>query len=241
MIKNSMNTVSMLFLSKPQKEGEPLKMRMAIDLQEQNANTRKMASPLPDMNAILWHAAACHWSSLIDMLKAFEQVRIIHEHIWQSAVTTPDGNIVSHVTQISDCNALAMWQALMNHIFSSYIGTFMDVYLDDIVIYSNSLEEHVKHVKLVIDILKWEELYLSEAKLHFLVKELKILDCVIDCDGIHMDPDKVDALVKWKTPTNRELLRGFQGVAGYLADDIDQIHVPMEVLHELTSDSIPFQ
>jgi len=51
----------------------------------------------------------------------------------------------------------------------------MDVYLDDIIIYSNSLEEYVKHVKIIVDILKKEELYLSESKLHFLVKELKIL------------------------------------------------------------------
>jgi len=56
-----------------------------------------------------------------------------------------------------------------------------------------------------------------------------------------MDPDKVNALVKWKTPTNRELLRGFLGVGGYLADDIDRIRVPIGVLHELTSDSIPFR
>jgi len=77
--------------------------------------------------------------------------------------------------QIGDCNASATWQALMNHIFSPYIGVFMDVYLDDIIIYSNSLEEHVKHVKIIVDILKKEELYLLEPKLHFLVKELKIL------------------------------------------------------------------
>jgi len=63
----------------------------------------------------------------------------------------------------------------MNHIFSPYIGVFMNVELDDIIIYSNSLEEHVKHVKIIVDILKKEELYLLEPKLHFLVKELKIL------------------------------------------------------------------
>jgi len=67
-ITNSTNTVPMLFLQKPQKEGEPLKMRMAIDLHEQDANTKKMASPLPDMDATLRHAAVCHRWSLIDML-----------------------------------------------------------------------------------------------------------------------------------------------------------------------------
>ena len=55
-----------------------------------------------------------------------------------------------------------------------------------------------------------------------------------------MDPDKVDALVRWKAPVNRELLQGFLGAAGYLADDIDHVRVPMGVLHWLTSDQVPF-
>ena len=205
---NTMNTVPMLFLSKPGKNQ---------------------------------HAAACHWWSLIDMLKAFKQVHIIPEHIARSTVTMPDDNIVSNVMQIGDCNASTMWQALMNHIFSPYIGKFMDIYLDDIVIYSNSLEEHIGHVKLVIDILQHEKLYLSEGKLHFLVPELKILGHVIDYDGICMDPNKVNMLVKWKVPTNHELLCGFLGIAGFLADDINQICISMGVLHELTSDSVPFR
>ena len=78
----------------------------------------------------------------------------------------------------------------------------MDIYLDDIVVYSNSLEEHVTYVKLIIDILKREKLYLSKNKLHFLKKELKILGRIIMDDGIRMDPDKVDNVLSWKTPTN---------------------------------------
>jgi hypothetical protein len=74
--------------------------------------------------------------------------------------------MVSLVVQMGDCNVPATYQALMNHIFSSYIGRFMDIYLDDIVIYSDTLEEHVKHVKMILDILKQEKLYLSRSKLH---------------------------------------------------------------------------
>ena len=85
----------------------------------------------------------------------------------------------------------------------------MDVYLDDIIIYSNTLQEHIEHCKLVIDILAQEKLYLSESKLHFLAEELKILGRVIDKDGIHMDPHKVDKILNWKVPTNRDLLCGF--------------------------------
>ena len=98
---------------------------------------------------------------MLDLKNAYENIRIIPEHVPQTTVTTPDGNMVRNVVQQGDCNAPATHQALMNHIFSPYIGRFMDIYLDDIVIYSDSLNEHVKHVKLVIDVLRREKLYLS--------------------------------------------------------------------------------
>jgi hypothetical protein len=92
---------------------------------------------------------------------AYEQIQIIPEHVERSAMTTPDGNMVSLVVQIGDCNVPAMYQALMSHVFSAYIGWILDVYLDDIIIYLNTFEEHMEHVKLVIDILQREKLYLS--------------------------------------------------------------------------------
>ena len=124
------------------------------------------------------------------------------EHVSRSMVTTPDGNMVSQVIQIGDCNAPATYQALMNH----YIGRFMDIYLDDIMIYSNSPEEHVKHVKLVLDILEREKLYLSRSKLQFIEPTLKVLGQVINDQGITMDQDKVDSVLNWKVPMNCDFL-----------------------------------
>lgn len=80
---------------------------------------------------------------------------------------------------------MVLMQALMNHIFGEYIGSFMDVYLDDIVMK--------------------EKLYLSEKKLQFLCDEIKILGRVITSDGIKMDREKVDRILHWKVPTNRTL------------------------------------
>jgi hypothetical protein len=147
----------------------------------------------------------------------------------------------SLVIQIGDCNAPATFQSLMNYLFSAYIGVFMDVYLDDIVIYSNTLEDHIKHVKIVIDILAREKLYLSQKKLQFLCKELKLLGRIIDDAGIRMDPAKVDSVLSWKTPTNRDLLRGFLGSLGYLAEDLGMVRIPMGVLHGVTGDTVPFR
>jgi len=117
----------------------------------------------------------------------------------------------------------------------------MDVYLDDIFIYSDTLAEHVQHVKLIIDVLKREKLYLSKKKLQFLAPELRILGRVVDDDGIHMDSDKVDTVNNWKMPTNRDLLRGFHGSVGYLADDVPGVRIPMGILSALTGDTVPFR
>ena len=154
---------------------------------------------------------------------------------------TPDGNMVSHVVQQGDCNTPATYQALMNHFFGEFIGIFMDVYLNDIIIYSDTLEEHVKHVTIVIHILEKEKLYLSENKLRFLCKEVKILGRIITDDGIRMDPEKVNRVLNWKVPTNRTLCRGFIGSVGYLADDIHKVRIPMGVLSEASAETRPFQ
>jgi len=69
-------------------------------------------------------------------------------------MTTPDGNMVSHVLQQGDCNAPVTYQAVMNYIFGEYLGKWMDVYLDDIILYSDSLSEHIKNVKTILKILE---------------------------------------------------------------------------------------
>ena len=178
---------------------------------------------------------------MLDLTAAYEQIRIIPEHVERSAVSTPDGNMVSLVLQMGDCNAPATYQSLMNYVFSPYIGRFLDVYLDDVIIYSDTLGDHVKHCKLAMDILNKEKLYLSKKKLRFLPDELKLLGRIIGSEGIRMDPEKVDDVLAWKTPTNRDLLRGFIGSVGYLADDIPNIRIPLGILSAITGDKVPFR
>lgn len=148
----------------------------------------KMASPLPDIDGIVRRVAKHKYRSLMDGKEFFEQIRVIPTHVPRTAMTTP-----------------ATCQALMNHLFAPYIGQWMDMYLDDIVIYSDSL---------------------SRRKLRFLEKELKVLSHIINNDGIQMDPTKVDSVLAWKVPTNRDLLRGFLSLVGYLADDLARVRVP---------------
>src|SRR5262249_17471590 len=155
---------------------------------ERNANTVKVTSPLPDMDGILRRVARKPYRTSMDGKDAYECIRVKPEHVERTAMTTPDGNMVSLVLQQGDCNAVATYQTLMNHLFGAYLGNFMDVYLDDILVYSDTLEEHIQHVKMVIDILREQQLYLNKDKLKFLQPELKILGRIVDDNGIRMDP-----------------------------------------------------
>jgi hypothetical protein len=218
----------------------------SVNTTTSSARTRSRASlgtspPLPDMDGILRRVSRAKFRSVIDLQNAFEQICIDPRDVQNSAMATPDGPMLSEVLQQGDCNAPATFQTVMNDLFAPYLGRFVDIYLDDVMVYSENLEDHVEHVRLVIDILRREKFFLTERKLNFLCEEVKILGRVVDDEGIRMDPDKVDALVRWKTPTNRDLLRGFLGAAGFLADDIDRVRVPMGVLHALTGDTVPFR
>lgn len=234
------NSVPMIILKKPMKDGS-LRLRTVLDTRQRNKNTRKLASPLPDIDTILRNVASHTFHSLLDGKDAYEQIRVEPSDVPKTLFTTPDGTMISHVMQIGDCNAGATYQSLMNHIFAPYIGVFMDVYLDDIVVYSDSAEEHVSHVKTVIDTLRKNSFYLSVHKLQFFVDELIILGHVIDDLGIRMDPAKVDKVVNWKVLMNKGLLASFVGAVGYLASGCNKIRVPMALLSKRAAVSLAWQ
>ena len=235
------NAIPLLMIPKPSTTNGRPSLRTVFDKREQNANTHKLTSPLPDIEEILREVSRHKYRSLIDGKDAYEQIRVVPEHVARTIFTTPDGTMESLVMQQGDCNAGATYQTLMNHIFASYIGVCVYVYLDDIIIFSDSIEDHVKHVRIIFDILRREKLYLGPSKMQFFAEELKILGHVIDDQGIRMDPHKVDKVLNWKVPTNKDLLRSFVGAVGFLAPDCHGIRIPMGHLSGMTSQSRPWR
>jgi hypothetical protein len=177
------NTVPMLFIRKPGLD----RLHTVVDLHERNKNTWKLISPLPDMDGILRQVTGKKFKSILDGQDAYKQIWVVPKHVHHTAMTTPDGNMLSNVLQQGDCNTPATYQALMNHLFSEFLGKWMDVYLDDIIIYSDTLHKHIKHVKTVLKILDQEKLYLSQKKLQFLCDDVKILGRIVGKDRIRMD------------------------------------------------------
>ena len=166
---------------------------------------------------------------------------MIPKHVPQMLFTTPDGTMESLVMQQGDRNAGTTYQTLMNHIFTSYIRVFMYMYLDDIIIFSDSVEDHLKHIRIVFGILRKEHLFLSLNKMQFFAEELKILRHIVNDNRICMDLYKVDKVVSWKTPTNKDLLRSFIRAVGFLAPNCKGIRIPMGQLSSLTAESHPWR
>jgi hypothetical protein len=230
----------MMLLKKHIATCESLKMHNTINLQERNANTEKIASPLPDQRTILYCVASHVYVSCMDGQETCEQICIKPADVENTLVNTPDGTIESLVMQQGNCNAVATFMSVMVDMFSLYLGKWMDIYLDDIVIYTDTLEEDIKCCKIVTDTFEREQFHLTEHKLQFLPPVLKLLGRHISSQGIQMDPEKVDSVLVWKTPANRDLLCGFIGSVGYLADDVEALCIPMDVLNRLTGDTVAF-
>src|SRR6202040_2655959 len=151
------------------------KLCTVIDGREQNENTKKDVTPFPDQEQIRNDVARGKYRSKIVMSNTYEQIHVELSDVWKIAFATIYGTLVSHTMQQGDCNAPATFQRLMTVIFQQYIGRFVHIYLDDIFVFSNSIEVHEKHLRLVFDKLRKAQIFLEESKLNLYSKKM---DCL---------------------------------------------------------------
>ena len=173
------------------------KLRTVVDACQRNDNTVKDITPLPDQDQIRMDVAQAKYRSKIDLSDAYEQIRIELEDVPKTAFSTPFGTFFSMVMQQGDCNTPATFQRLMTTLFRDFIGRFVHVYLDDIFVFSNSIEEHEKHLKLVFDKLRKAKLYLSKSKCDLYSECMDCLGHIIDERGLHADADKMARIRDW--------------------------------------------
>jgi hypothetical protein len=122
-------------------------------------------------------------------------------------------------------NSSSTFMRLMNHVLRAFIGKFVVVYFDDILIYSKTLEEHVEHIKQVLDVLRKEELFANLEKCTFCKDQVVFLGFVISGQTIQVDESKVAAIKEWPTPENVSQVRSFHGLAGFI-EDLSTISAP---------------
>ncbi len=141
-----------------------------VDCRQCNKNMVKDVTPMPDQDNIREDVMHAKYQSKIDLSDAYEQVRVIASDVWKTMFSMVQGTYISHVMQQGDCNAPATFQQLMTSIFQDIIRTRMHVYLDDIFVYSNTIEEHEKHLHIVFDRLREQQLYLKWKKCELYVE-----------------------------------------------------------------------
>ena len=133
----------------------------------------------------------------------------------KTAFRTRYGHFEFTVMPFGLTNAPATFQNLMNSVMMPFLDQFVVVYLDDILVYSKSKEEHLAHLRAVFDKLREEKLYAKESKCEFARGSIEYLGHIISAEGVRMDPAKLSTLSEWPTPTNIKDIQSFLGFATY--------------------------
>nr|GEV28778.1 putative reverse transcriptase domain-containing protein [Tanacetum cinerariifolium] len=138
-------------------------------------------------------------------------------------------------------NAPAVFMDLMNRVCKSYLDKFVIVFIDDILIYSKNKQEHEEHLKLILELLKREQLYAKFSKCEFWISKVQFLGHVIDSQGIHVDPAKIDSIKDWASPKIATEIRQFLGLAGYYRRFIEGFSKIARPMTKLTQKKIKFE
>ncbi|GJW69463.1 reverse transcriptase domain-containing protein [Tanacetum coccineum] len=208
-------------------------MRMCIDYRELNKLTIKNRYPLPRIDDLFDQLQGACCFSKIDLRSGYHQLRVREEDIPKTAFRTRYGHFEFTVMPFGMTNAPAIFMDLMNRVCKPYLDKFVIVFIDDILIYSKSEEEHEVHLKTILDLLKKEKLYAKFSKCEFWLKEVQFLGHVVNHDGIHVDPSKVESVKNWKTPESSTEIRSFLGLAGYyrrFIENFSKIAKPLTLL-----------
>lgn len=207
---------------------------------QRNDNTIKDVTPLPDQEVIREDVARAKFRSKVDLSDAYKEVRIHVEDVDKTAFATISRTYVSHIMQQGDCNAPATFQQLMTSIFRDVIGRFMHVYLDDIFIFSNTIEEHEQHLKVIFDRLRINFLYLKWTKCELYASRIDCLGHIIDDKGIHPDTDKLSRIRNWRTPRNYTDIQCFVGLVNYVGNFLPDVTSYTGPLLSMTQNGGPF-
>lgn len=194
-----------------QKKGGSL--RMCCDWRRLNAQTIKSRYPLPRIDYLLDQLHGASVFTSLDLLSGYHQILIDPADVPKTAFTTPFGHYQFKVMSFGLSNAPATFQAVMNKLFHGLKGVL--VYMDDILIFTKTKEEHVALLDKVLRILEQNEFFVRMSKCDFERSELKYLGHIVSGEGIKVDPAKIQVIENWPRPSSQKEVRSFLGLANY--------------------------
>jgi hypothetical protein len=190
-------------------------MRLCIDYRALNKITAKNKYPLPRIDALMDNLAGAKCFSSLDLASGYHQVTLQESDWPKTAFNTHIGKFEWKVMPFGLCNAPAVFQSLMHSIFGRALNRYVCIYLDDNLVFSRTREEHLQHLRSVLDALRANDLKAKRSKCDFFKPELKFLGHIISAQGMRPDPVKVSTVVDWPVPTTYYELRSFLGLANY--------------------------
>ncbi|GJV10246.1 putative reverse transcriptase domain-containing protein [Tanacetum coccineum] len=196
--------------------------RMCIDYRKLNKLTVKNRYPLLRIDDLFDQLQGSSVYSKIDLRSGYHQLRIREEDIPITAFRMRYGHYEFQVIPFGLTNAPAVFMDLMNRVCKPYLDKFVIVFIDDILIYSKTKEEHSEHLKIILDLLKKEKLYAKFSKCDFWLESVQFLGHVINREGVHVDPAKIEAIKNWPVLTSPTEVRQFMGLAGADEDEAFQ-------------------
>ena len=190
-------------------------MRLCVDFRALNEITVRNRYPLPLIDELLDKLKGAKYFSKLDLASGYFQIRVADKDVPKTAFTTRYGLFEWLVMPFGLQGAPATFMSMMNSTFHDYLDKFLAIYLDDFLIYSATLEEHLEHLRLVLQRFREHQLYAKRSKCVFGVNEVPFLGYVVNGNGILTSPDKVSSIRKWAAPTDASELRRFLGLANF--------------------------
>lgn len=189
--------------------------RLCVDFRKLNAYIVKNKYPLPIIEELFEELHGAKWFTTLDLRPGFHQISVEPADQYKTGFQTHHGHFEYKVMPYGLTGAPTTFQAVMNHVLAPLLIKCVVVFIDDILIYSKSYSEHIKHIHQVFQLLQDSQFKVKLSKCSFAQQHLYYLGHVLSPNGVSTDPSKLTTVANWPSPTNIKELRGFLGLAGY--------------------------
>ncbi|KAJ9691528.1 hypothetical protein PVL29_013644 [Vitis rotundifolia] len=237
-VRESMSPCAVPVLLVPKKDGT---WRMCVDYRAINNITIKYRHPIPRLDDMLDELHGSCVFTKIDLKSGYHQIRMKEGDEWKAAFKTKYGLYEWLVMPFGLTNAPRTFMRLMNHALRKFIGKFVVVYFDDILVYSKNLDEHINHLHFVLAVLRKEKLYANLKKCSFCMDKVMFLGYVVSAKGIKVDKEKVKAIKEWPTPNSITEVRSFHGLASFYRRFVKDFSTLASPLTEIVQKSVGFK